>query len=445
MGKRNGYGASLRASEWRDQYGGKKKTVSSSALSELPFDCCALTLEPFSTPVIGRQGNVYEVSALLPYIKEHGTDPVTGDALLKEDIVYLQFAKNDAGRYHCPVTFKVFNESSKICAIRTTGNVYAYDVVVDLNIKPSNWKDLLSQEPFENKDIILLQPKEVHADLSSKKQKTGPSIQLSGIAERILKKTSPPTKITQQANMVSNFTTTGASFVTPTAKNDENELRWKAAKKLKKKGYATIETSHGKLNVELHVNYTPRTCDNFLRLASKGSYDNVPFHRIIPGFMVQGGDPTGTGKGGESIWGRSFQDEFTNDGNPVLKHSKRGVLSMANSGPNTNGSQFFITLGPCSHLDGKHTVFGRLVGGFESLDEIEKVPVEDTMPLEPVTINRVLVFVNPFDELEKETPVEEAVQETLLSLPPKHDYSRYSETKKSNPPTKTQFKNFDNW
>merc|ERR1712182_136284 len=106
-------------------------------------------------------------------------------------------------------------------------------------------------------------------------------------------------------------------------------------------------------------NHAPRTCKNFLELSKKGYYDGTPFHRIIRDFMIQGGDPTGTGRGGESIYGASFEDEI----HPGLKHTGAGILSMANSGPGSNGSQFFMTLAQLTSLDGKHSIFGRVKKG----------------------------------------------------------------------------------
>ncbi|XP_068659130.1 peptidyl-prolyl cis-trans isomerase CYP18-2 isoform X1 [Aristolochia californica] len=109
----------------------------------------------------------------------------------------------------------------------------------------------------------------------------------------------------------------------------------------------TLVTSMGPVIVELYYKHAPRTCRNFIELSRRGYYDNVKFHRIIKDFIVQGGDPTGTGRGGESIYGSKFEDEIR----PELKHTGAGILSMANAGPNTNGSQFFITLAPCQSLD----------------------------------------------------------------------------------------------
>ena len=126
---------------------------------------------------------------------------------------------------------------------------------------------------------------------------------------------------------------------------------------------ATLHTNHGPIVVELHDEDAPKTVENFTKLARDGFYDGVIFHRVIPDFMIQGGDPTGTGRGGP---GYTFEDEF----NP--NKVERGALAMANSGPNTNGSQFFVvTTDAAPWLDGKHTVFGRVADGMEVVDKIE--------------------------------------------------------------------------
>jgi peptidyl-prolyl cis-trans isomerase B (cyclophilin B) len=139
---------------------------------------------------------------------------------------------------------------------------------------------------------------------------------------------------------------------------------------------ATLTTDRGDVVVDLFPEHAPKTVNNFVFLAREGFYDGVTFHRVIANFMIQGGDPTGTGRGGP---GYKFEDETR--GNP-LRH-ERGVLSMANAGPNTNGSQFFITHAPQPHLDGKHTVFGRVTQGMDVVDairqgdSIQRVTVEE--------------------------------------------------------------------
>jgi peptidyl-prolyl cis-trans isomerase B (cyclophilin B) len=133
----------------------------------------------------------------------------------------------------------------------------------------------------------------------------------------------------------------------------------------KQKYSATITTNRGDIVIELYPQYAPKTVNNFVFLAGEGFYDGVTFHRVIRDFMVQGGDPTGTGRGGP---GYKFEDEVRN--NP-LKH-ETGVLSMANAGPNTNGSQFFITHSPQPHLNGKHTVFGKVTSGMNVVNAIRQ-------------------------------------------------------------------------
>lgn len=160
--------------------------------------------------------------------------------------------------------------------------------------------------------------------------------------------------------------------------------------------------------VELYWKHAPNTCRNFAELSRRGYYNNTIFHRIIPDFMIQGmkhktffnlrnclwnacfvgGDPTGTGRGGSSIYGGEFADEIHQD----LRHSGAGILSMANSGPDTNGSQFFITLAPCQHLDGKHAIFGRINSGMPIVKRIGIVETDnDDRPTEPVKIISTIV------------------------------------------------------
>jgi peptidyl-prolyl cis-trans isomerase A (cyclophilin A) len=150
---------------------------------------------------------------------------------------------------------------------------------------------------------------------------------------------------------------------------------------------ATITTNHGTITAELYEDRAPKTVGNFVELAEKGFYDGVVFHRVIDGFMIQGGDPTGTGRGGP---GYKIPDEFGEG----LAHDEAGILSMANAGPNTGGSQFFITLAATPWLDGKHAIFGKVADGMDVVSEIGKVstgpgdrPMNDVV-MEKVTIER---------------------------------------------------------
>lgn len=158
----------------------------------------------------------------------------------------------------------------------------------------------------------------------------------------------------------------------------------------------TLHTTHGPLKLELYCTACPRTTYNFLALCASSFYTNSPFHRLIPNFMIQGGSPaSGKIKDSISIYGgEAFEDEVKVASG--LRHDKRGVLSMANKGPGTNGSQFFVTFAPASHLDGKNTVFGRVLEGWETLDNMEAVGVDGkNRPTEPIRIEKVQVHANP--------------------------------------------------
>lgn len=151
------------------------------------------------------------------------------------------------------------------------------------------------------------------------------------------------------------------------------------------KTYAKFETSKGDFTVQLFTARAPETTGNFIRLAQKGFYDGIIFHRVIDGFMIQGGDPTGTGMGGP---GYVIKDEFHKD----LNHDDEGILSMANAGPNSGGSQFFITLKKTEWLNGKHAVFGKVTEGLETVRSIGKTAVgPQDRPKEAVVIRRVVI------------------------------------------------------
>lgn len=159
----------------------------------------------------------------------------------------------------------------------------------------------------------------------------------------------------------------------------------------------TIYTDLGEIKLELFCELVPKTCENFLALCASHYYDNCLLHRVIRGFVVQTGDPTGTGRGGTSIWGKRFDDEIR----PQLKHHGRGVVSMANSGANTNGSQFFITFAKQAHLDSKNTVFGKVIDGWDTLDALERVGVDEKYrPLQDVRLKSVKIHANPIAEME---------------------------------------------
>lgn len=341
-------------------------------------------------------------------------------------------------------------------------NVFAWETVERLNIKAKMWKDLVDDREFGRSDIITLQdPQNIESRDLSKFQflKEGTSVltkeqeeerksggvnidALGRVGDKILRAkeavekarreraalgdvnrskavtktssghTTPKQSMLQEKKLAYNAAqyTTGkaaASFtstgLTPETSGERalltDEEYMLKPKRVKIKGYARIETNLGALNIELQTETAPRAVWNFVQLAKKGYYNGIKFHRNIRNFMIQGGDPTGTGKGGTSIWGKNFQDEF--DG--PLTHDARGIVSMANKGKNTNSSQFFITYRPAKHLDRKHTIFGRVVGDLDVLQKLENVPVDGSdRPIDDIVMESVVVFIDPFEEFQKQ-------------------------------------------
>lgn len=435
-----------------------KASNTDTRFKRLPFNYCAVSLQPFTDPVCTSTGTIFDLTHILTWLSKHkDTNPVDGSPLKRSDLITLNFAKNEEGEYVDPVTYKVFTDNTHIIALKNTGNVFSWDTVERLNIKAKNWKDLVSDESFSRKEIITLQdPQNIEArDFSSFKhikdgetlvpeEESSVNVAALGNAAKILKakeavakaraerqlkaqggQTSKALATTSKNNgssksapapaakpaynaavytsgkAAASFTSTG---VTPHTSGERALLSEEdymlRIKRVKNKGYARISTSLGDLNIELLPEFAPRAVWNFVKLAQKGYYKNTIFHRNIKGFMVQGGDPTGTGRGGQSIWGKPFEDEF--DG--PEKHDKRGVLSMANKGKNTNTSQFFITYRQVPHLDRKHTIFAHVVGGLDTtLKSMEVAPTgEKDRPIDDMEILDIVVFVDPFEEWQKE-------------------------------------------
>lgn len=442
----------------------------------LPFNFCALSLQPFKTAVCTIEGTIFDLDNILSWLLKHGTNPVTGKKLTVNELIHLNFTKNEQGEFVDPVTFKVFTNNSHLVAIKGSGNVFAWDTLERLNIKAKLWRDLVTDEEFCRKDIITLQdPNNLDGrNLSSFKYvKDGVStltpeqerarnagvnksalgnaasmIKAKGASEDPASKpqvgrylnqpasqqnhsrpattsltkpssdgtASSTTTITTKApsskartahhttgQAAASLTSTGLTPHTSSALAHLSEESYllHPTTRIKHIGYATIHTTHGALTLSLLPQHAPRAVWNFIQLAKKGYYDGVRFHRNIKTFMLQGGDPTGTGRGGQSVWGHPFVDEWPHS---PLSHDARGVVSMANKGRDTNTSQFFITYNACKHLDRKHTVFGSVVEGSETtLRAIEGVDVDGgKRPKEVVEMEKVEVLVDPFEEFLKE-------------------------------------------
>lgn len=449
-------------------YGGKKQEIR-HAYKRLPFNCCSITLCPFKVPACTREGHLFDLEAVVPYVREHQTNPVTGKPLMLKELIQLHFSKNSQGEFFCPVTYKVFTDNTKIAAIASTGNVFCFEAVEELNIKTKNWTDLLAGTKFNRKDIIILQDPQDYSnreienfeyfrradasEIIGRATTANRNIRTNAATDRIFeeleakravqkafayKTKGADAGVSEKEKIVSSSThcdtsmeETAASKMTSSQKlqfsqftsgecsssftstvrapvtinamalASEQELlktRWQFVRKLKKKGLVRLETTLGDINLEVDCDFVPQTADNFMSLCQNKYYDGSLFHRVIKGFMMQGGDPSETGRGGESIWKKPFRDEIDDR----LSHNSRGVLSMANYGQGTNNSQFFITFKPCKHLDKKHAVFGRVVGGMDVLDAVELVNTGvDDRPSEDVRIKKVHIFANPFVDYEK--------------------------------------------
>ncbi|EJD55587.1 cyclophilin-like protein [Auricularia subglabra TFB-10046 SS5] len=396
--------------------GAKVKQQAPHPGNRTPFDCCALSFQPFSHPVCARNadgtGAVFDLVNIVPWLKQHDNkNPVTGEELQPSSLIALHYARKPDGQIHDPISFKPFSEHSHIVAIATTGNVFLAE-----SIKGN--RDLVADEPFKKEDVITLQNphglptasvaapvKAAEKAVVAKDKPAAPAVAKAKAA--VPYNVSPYSTGLPGASLTS--TAVDVHTATDTALWDEEELMYEdivaGAKKKgkdigKSRAYVRVVTSlgGGSLNLELYCEKAPKTCYNFLMLARQGKYDNVVFHRLIPGFMVQTGDPTGTGAGGESYWGKPFRDEL-NEPN-AARHDERGCVSMANRGPDTNGSQWFLTFKACPHLDKKHTVFGKLVGGEDVLDAIEALPRKEgtDRPAKSIKITEVVIYQDPFED-----------------------------------------------
>ncbi|XP_037386574.1 spliceosome-associated protein CWC27 homolog [Talpa occidentalis] len=185
-------------------------------------------------------------------------------------------------------------------------------------------------------------------------------------------------------------------------------------------GKVLLKTTAGDIDIELWSKEAPKACRNFIQLCLEEYYDNTIFHRVVPGFIVQGGDPTGTGTGGESIYGAPFKDEF----HSRLRFNRRGLVAMANAGPHDNGSQFFFTLGRADELNNKHTIFGKVTGDtVYNMLRLTEVDIDDEeRPRNPHKIKSCEVLFNPFDDIiprEIKKPKKEKLEEEVKKLKPK--------------------------
>ncbi|ELK32090.1 Peptidyl-prolyl cis-trans isomerase-like 2 [Myotis davidii] len=290
----------ITCAEYTHFYGGKKPDIPQTNFHPLPFDHCSLFLQPFSYGVCTPEGVVFDLLNILPWLKNEE-------------------------KCHCPVLYTVLTNNTYIAAIRTTGNVYAYEAVEQLNIKAKDFRDLLTVEPFSRQDIITLQDptnldkfndsnffhdpsynlKNTNAETRETLQKLYKEFKEDEVLAATIK---VPEKKVDKLNAAHYFTGkvsasfTSTSLVPETtheaAAKDEDVLRYQL---VKKRGYVRLHTNRRDLNLELHCDMTPKTCENFIKLCKKQYDDGTLFHRSIRNFVIQGGDPTGTGTAVENV------------------------------------------------------------------------------------------------------------------------------------------------
>jgi peptidyl-prolyl cis-trans isomerase-like protein 2 len=422
----------------------------------LPFHCCALTQTAFTNPVCTlTNGVVMDSTALMDFLLAHKKDPISGKPLATSDIVTLHMDQDEEGRWQCPILTKPFKDHTKIVAVLdrscNEAYVYSFEAYKELNVKAKNWLDLTTSKKFNpKKDVLILndpgdeefqKKREIQsfwyiqsgrrASQTNAQSRTDVkhSVTATRIMEQIQKEQAKKRKetsstLTQSASASSkklkiysedvtgvqytsgkasgSFTSSAMDVssetnVTREASQEEIlQAQFAVMKKRKEKGYVRMTTNMGDMLLELHCDIAPRTCTNFLGLCQAKKYDGTSFHRLIPGFMLQGGKA----KVGEdaSLWGPAFQDEFDDR----LKHTGSGMLSMANAGPGTNKRQFYITFKSCAHLDRKHSVFGEVVDGKPLLEKIQQLATDKKdRPVEPVSILKMEILVDPAKEAEE--------------------------------------------
>nr|KAG5704687.1 hypothetical protein BaRGS_025329 [Batillaria attramentaria] len=285
----------LTTKEWKYEWGGYKGTQNTgenSRFRRLPYSCCSLSFQPFENPLCTKEGVIFDLMNIVPFLKKYGVNPATGEKLSAKDLIRLHFHKNAEGKYHCPVTYKVFNENTHIVAVRPTGNVYSFDAVDRLNLKVGNLRDLLTDEPFTRKDVITIQdPTQLDKfniqafyhikknlkvadedeELAKKDSKYNLKLinnEARSALEELDREYTPSPYLGQKeakaqkadkfnaasystGRVAASFTSTALDPTTEheAALIDEDVLRYE---RVKKKGYVRIITNLGPLNVELH-------------------------------------------------------------------------------------------------------------------------------------------------------------------------------------------------
>lgn len=326
----------LTYTEWSQFYGGAKTANAENEhikFKRLPYDHCALTIAPFEHPYCDRDGNCFELAAIVAFLKTfRGINPISGQPLDAKSLIRLRFHCNgENGAYQCPSLFKEFTKNSHIVAVATTGNVFSWEAIEQLNIKTKNWKDLVDDTPFTRKDLITIQDPNVLEKFNistfhyirkrmrvmtdeERLERKDPLARLKTVSNetrdiltQLERDYQPPSggdgggastsaaaaAVADRFNAAHYSTGAVAASFTSTAMVPvsqhvaailaDDEVRYE---RVKKKGYVRLLTSHGPLNFELYCDVVPKTCENFVRHCTAGYYDGTVFHRSIKNFMV---------------------------------------------------------------------------------------------------------------------------------------------------------------
>lgn len=408
-------------SEWAQgdhSVGGGKKATSQApggGSQKNPFWYCTIGQQAVDPKNImcDKLGFVYDIRNVVPYLVKRGKvgkkgkgvphPVVEGATLARTDLMRLVVTTNSDGQLIDPVSFREMSRYNTAVVIRSSKRVYLEDTVAELG---KAGRDPVSNEPFTSADVVKLRSCLDHSEASESVAAASGAV--FGTASSATPSDTPLSRKGTTTHHVAASLTSTAFTPTTTATMVEEDVVDSLKPKmpqLKDPVYALMsidcQGAKGQLRLELYPYNAPLTVYNFIKLAQDGYYDGTVFHRNIIRFMIQGGDPTGTGSGGESIFGKTFRDECGTF-NPHT-HDGRGVLSMANKGKGTNSSQFFITYTRAPHLDGKHTVFGRVVDEkSEFLTTLEMAETKDSTPTKPIILESIRVSSDPFEFLTKQ-------------------------------------------
>ena len=395
-------------SEWSYGFGGGVNAMKNKKPSEkyqkTSFNLCSLSLLPFTHPVCTSDGVVYELENILPYVQKYGKNPLTGNEMSPSDLIRLIYHKNGSNEYFCPITLNTFTDFSHIVANRKTGNVYSYDAHLFVNPRgTTQWKDPISEDLIKKTDLITIHDPTRSSKTIHLNSNLNDNTDISTISNVEIKKLSqissnPPSSLTK-----STVCLIRKDLEIFSSESDERLLD------IKEKGFVTFHTNLGFLQAEIYCDKAPKASYNFLTLCARNEYDNISFCQKGNGVLQH------TPFNCNSIWNRPFKDEALQS----LPINSRGFLCLNNTGPNTNTSQFFISLGPCPHLSGKHTVFGKIVKGIEILTKVNSYPCDKKSGklITPLSVSKIEVIRNPFPG-ENNTKTEIAE----IKLPSAFDY-----------------------